>query len=337
MPVNAVLPGRRNNPPGEEGGKKVPPLSVYNPIHYQELPELFMDLISSLTGKSPSTTGAGSEGALTKGPFNMLLPVYDLNSALLSYVLGDYNVFTTPAGHIGPGLRIDHDISMLVPEIWSRLKERERDPERLIREGSFEKLADFDYNGVRIPASRLGYRMTNVFCYKYLGKIFDEPQSIFSEDILKPELQNLEAFADGVLNIASGHKKAAQNYFLDGSVDDAIPPIKAILHIMAYGEYQGHTLESDEVRSLFKKENIIASEWYAERLANKQAIDVELMRQKVENLEAFIANPINESVIEEFRYMTRLQTAKELLEYYQSDSYLDSLKGTIGAAAIAIK
>ena len=92
---------------------------------------------------------------------------------------------------------------------------------------------------MRIPASRLGYRMTDVFCYKYLGKIFDEPQTIFSEDILKPEKQSLEAFADGVLNIANGHRKAALNYFRDGSIEDAIPPVKAILHIMAYGDYQG--------------------------------------------------------------------------------------------------
>ena len=62
-------------------------LAVYSPIHYQELPELFMDFVSSLTGKSPSTTGAGSEGALTKGPFNALLPVVDLNYALVSYML----------------------------------------------------------------------------------------------------------------------------------------------------------------------------------------------------------------------------------------------------------
>ena len=51
----------------------LPPLAVYSPIHYQELPELFMEFISSLTGKSPSTTGFGSEGALTKGPFNALV------------------------------------------------------------------------------------------------------------------------------------------------------------------------------------------------------------------------------------------------------------------------
>ena len=60
------------------------PLAVYNPIHYQELPELFMDFICSLTGKSPSTTGAGCEGALTKGPFNALRPIVDLNAALVS-------------------------------------------------------------------------------------------------------------------------------------------------------------------------------------------------------------------------------------------------------------
>ena len=68
MPVGAILSGRRNNPPNKENGNRS--LAVYGPLHYQELPELMMDYISSLTGKSPSTTGAGSEGALTKGPFN---------------------------------------------------------------------------------------------------------------------------------------------------------------------------------------------------------------------------------------------------------------------------
>lgn len=335
MPVNAILPGRRNNPPGEENGKKIPPLSVYNPIHYQELPELFMDFISSLTGKSPSTTGAGSEGALTKGPFNMLLPVYDLNNALLSNVLGDYHVFTTPAGHIGLDTRIDHDISMLVPEIWSRLKESERNPFKLIEEGSFEKVEDFEYKGIHVPAGILGYRMTEIFCYKYFGKMFDEPKSVFSEDILKPELQSMEAFVDGVLNIANGHKKAALNYFQDGSLEEAIPPIKALLHIMANGEYQGYTLHSREMRDLFKKETILASEWYADRLKNKQKIDVALIEKKIGNLENFVANPLNGSVISEFKYEERLEAARESLKYYQSDQYLESLKGTIGAAYIS--
>jgi len=114
--VNAVLPGRRNNPIDKKAG--IRPLAVYNPIHYQETPELFMDFICSLTGKSPSTTGAGSEGALTKGPFNMLTPTTDLNNALLSHILTESNAFSTAAGYVGGENKVDHDISLLIPEIW---------------------------------------------------------------------------------------------------------------------------------------------------------------------------------------------------------------------------
>jgi len=47
-----VLCGRRNNP----ADGKIPALACHNPIHYYELPELFMEITSSMTGKSPSTT-----------------------------------------------------------------------------------------------------------------------------------------------------------------------------------------------------------------------------------------------------------------------------------------
>src|ERR1035438_455888 len=48
-PVAAVLPGRRNTPPEAN----IRSLAVFNPIHYFELPELFMEFICSMTGKSP--------------------------------------------------------------------------------------------------------------------------------------------------------------------------------------------------------------------------------------------------------------------------------------------
>ncbi len=118
-PVNAVVPGRRNNPP--DPAAHIRSLAVFNPIHYMELPELFMEFISSMTGKSPSTTGAGSEGALTKGPFNALPPIIDLNAALVSFALTGYDAFISAAGHIGPKVRVDHDISLLIPEVWCRM------------------------------------------------------------------------------------------------------------------------------------------------------------------------------------------------------------------------
>ncbi len=142
-PVDAVLTGRRNNPP--EPGIRA--LAVYNPIHYQELPELFMDFVCSLTGKSPSTTGAGSEGALTKGPFNALRATADLNNALVSYIITGYAGFSSSAGFIGPDVRVDHDISLLIPEVWARLDKEERDPQFLIENGFLEPVEDFQYKG----------------------------------------------------------------------------------------------------------------------------------------------------------------------------------------------
>ena len=97
-----------------------------------ELPELFMEFICSMTGKSPSTTGAGSEGALTKGPFNALPPIIDLNNALVSFMLTGHHGFVTAAGYVGPKVRVDHDVSLLVPEVWCRMSPEERDPKFLI-------------------------------------------------------------------------------------------------------------------------------------------------------------------------------------------------------------
>ena len=208
-PVNAVLTGRRNNPP-EPG---IRPLAVYNPIHYQELPELFMDFICSLTGKSPSTTGAGSEGALTKGPFNALRPTADLNNALVSFILTGYAGFSTAAGHVGPKLRVDHDISLLVPEIWSRLSSKERDPRFMIENGYLEKVEDFEYQGRLIQASRLGYRITERFVHGFMGKMFDAPRAVFGEEILRPESQGLDVFVDGVENIVEAQQNVARMLF----------------------------------------------------------------------------------------------------------------------------
>src|SRR6195952_4344126 len=167
-------------------------LAVYNPIHYQELPELFMDFICSLTGKSPSTTGAGSEGALTKGPFNALPQTIDLNNALVSFILTGYAGYSTAAGYIGPEVRVDHDISLLIPEIWTRLPVSDRDPVKLIAAGHLEQMHDFDHKGRRGLASRLGYRITSKFVHTFFGKVFDDPSRVFIEPILRPEKQDLD-------------------------------------------------------------------------------------------------------------------------------------------------
>ncbi|MFA8433331.1 MAG: hypothetical protein ACEPOZ_02340 [Marinifilaceae bacterium] len=328
-PVNAVLPGRRNNPPEKETGIRA--LSVYNPIHYQELPELFMDFICSLTGKSPSTTGAGTEGALTKGPFNMLSPTTDLNNALLSYIITGYQGFSSAAGHVGTNNRFDHDISLLIPELWCRLKEESRDPQLLIKEGSLEKLEDFEYNGEKIKASRLGYRITESFLFRYMNRIFDEPQAVFTEEMLKPEIQDMESYADGINNIVEAQEKVAINYFKDDSIEAAIPPLKILLNIMAYGEYEGKDISDPELRKFFDRDYVINSDWYKARLERKQQIDIKHHQKQISYIENFISQSINAATAERMELKQRLEDAKTHLEYLQSETYLESLIGTIGA------
>ncbi|MGL1886476.1 MAG: hypothetical protein OCD76_08170 [Reichenbachiella sp.] len=333
--VNAVLPGRRNNPIDKAAG--IRPLAVYNPIHYQETPELFMEFVCSLTGKSPSTTGAGSEGALTKGPFNMLTPTTDLNNALLSHILTESNAFSTAAGYVGGENKVDHDISLLIPEIWARLGAEDRDPKELIENGSLEKIEDFEHNGKNIKASRLGYRITSEFCVRALNRLFDEPNAVFNERMLKPELQGLDDYVDGINNIVEAQEKVAINYFKDGSIDSAIPPLQVLLHMMAYGHYEGKDISDPELRKLFDRDYVLNSDWYKERLVLKQVKDVAFQKGQVAYLENFIANPQNTSLFEELNINERLEKVKTRLNDVSGTDYLDLLVGTIGADPLCRK
>ena len=76
-------------------------------------------------------------------------------------MLCGYAGFSSAAGWIGPNYCFEHDISLLVPEIWCRLFPQERDPERLLSEGHLERLEDYDFEGRRVLASRLGCRITS--------------------------------------------------------------------------------------------------------------------------------------------------------------------------------
>lgn len=329
-PVSAILPGRRNNP----AEPSLRPLAVYNPIHYFDLPELFIEFICSMTGKSPSTTGAGSEGALTKGPFNALPPIIDLNTALVSWLLTGHSGFVTAAGWIGPRFRVDHDISLLVPEVWCRMKPEERDPQYLIANQCLEKCRDFEHQGKTVLASRLGYRVNSRFVHAFFGRVFKHPNVVFTDEMLRPELQDPASFVDGVDNIVTTQKRIAQMYFDDGSIQQACPPLKALLEIMKNDQWQGKDLAHPDLRRLFSRECLLASDWYAARLKAKQAIDCRLWRRHVEYLQRFLKK---DSYAEEARRLgidTRLLRARKTFELVNSPSYLQSLQGGLGAEPI---
>lgn len=327
-PVGAVLMGRRNNPPDHEAG--IRPLAVYNPLHYQELPEAFMDFIASLTGKSPSTTGAGTEGALTKAPFNALPMTADLNAALVSYILTGLQVWSSSAGHVGAKYRVDHDLSLLVPEIWCRLAPEERDARKLIDEGLLARLGDFKYRGRVVTAGRLGYRINSRFLHAYMGRIFSDPLAVFPQDMLEPERQNLADFVDGVENIAEAQRSSAKAYFEDGTAELACPPLLGLLHIMADGNWKGMTLKSPAFRKLFTKEEMLKSDWYQARLARQAAKDAALFGRHRDYLKTFIAQAHNRDATTRLGLKAKLIHAEHLLKESARPGYAASLVGMLG-------
>ncbi|WP_425309506.1 hypothetical protein AADG42_12305 [Ammonicoccus fulvus] len=325
--VDIVAAGRRNNPP-EPG---VPPLCGFNPLHWMDLPELFIEFISSMTGKSPSTTGAGSEGALTKNPFNALPTAVDLNAALLSFILTGYDGWITAAGWIGPKVRIDHDFSLLVPEVFSRMTAAERDARKLADNGFLEKLKDFEFEGQTVLASRLGYRMTERFASIYFGRIFMHPEVVFTPEMLRPELQDMAVFAESMATMVQTHERVAKAYFEDGTIELASPPLRALLEIMAFGATaDGHGLDAPEVRDLFERETVLASDWYAERLDSQHAEAVRLAEQGVAALRSFISEPDNATVVRRLGLELRLADMEAERDRVAEPGYRQELVGTLG-------
>jgi hypothetical protein len=324
FPVNAILVGRRMNIPDRRHG--IPPLAVYGPIHYQELPELFLDFITSVTGKSPSTTGFGSEGALTKGPFNALPPVIDLNNALVGFIVCGYAGFSSAAGYVGPHRRVDHDVSLLVPEIWCRMRPEEQEPDYLIANEYLERIENFTFEGRTIQAGMLGWRINERFVRDFLGRIFVNPHQVFDPGMLRPERADAALFAEAIDNLVTTQREVARRYFEDGSIRQACPPRKALLHVMKDGQYEGRALEDTELRRLFTRGHMMGSDWYRARLEAAQTVQTRLWEKHVKRLQSEATTGTASHALTE-----RLKHAKKELALVHSPAYLEIITGTIGA------
>ena len=151
--------------------------------------------------------------------------------------------------------------------------------------------------------------------------------------MLKPELQGMDSFAEGMENIVATQKRVAEHYFSDGSIVWACPPIKALLHIMRDGHYEGKTFDAPEIRTLFTRESVLASDWYRARLRAKQGIDARLWERHVDYLEKFLASPSYAGVAGRMGIKDRLAKARLKLAEVHSAAYVDHLVGMTGVEA----
>ena len=87
---------------------------------------------------------------------------------------------------------------------------------------------------------------------------------------------------------------------------------------------------------MYKRQALLESDWYAERLANQQNKDIDQWQKNVAYLEHFLQRETHSGVAKRLGIETRLTEAKDTLDTVRSKQYLDSLVGTIGRQPIKI-
>jgi hypothetical protein len=154
---------------------------------------------------------------------------------------------------------------------------------------------------------------------------------VFTDAMLKPEAQDMALFADGMDNIVTTQKRVAQHYFNDGSIEMACPPLQALLHIMAHDQFEGRDMGHAKIRALFTRDNLLASDWYEERLRAKQAVDAKLWQRHVNYVTRFITRPHYAEEAARLHIEDRLHKARAELKRASAPAYLDELRGTLRA------
>ena len=100
---------------------------------------------------------------------------------------------------------------------------------------------------------------------------------------------------------------------------------------MAYGHYQSKKEDDPAIRNMFTRDYLLQSDWYLTRLKLKQERDAQLWRNNYRYLQQKIDDTLENEVEKRAYLQTRMSDAKKMIETIRSDSYLEQLRGTLGA------
>jgi hypothetical protein len=100
---------------------------------------------------------------------------------------------------------------------------------------------------------------------------------------------------------------------------------------MAGGQFEGKDANHPEIRALFTRESLLASDWYQERLAVKQQRDIRLWERHTRYLTEFLTRAGHRDEARRLGVPARLEHARAELERVSGREYLTALLGTIGA------
>ncbi|MHB0898137.1 MAG: hypothetical protein ACYC1A_11360, partial [Spirochaetales bacterium] len=137
-------------------------------------------------------------------------------------------------------------------------------------------------------------------------------------------------FVDGVENIAAAMEKSAKAYLEDGSISAAIPPLKAVLAVMATGSFEGKSIHDPELRRLFDRDYVVNSAWYKERLSAYQGQEIAYIEKSIAYIRTYLAEKAEPKSLSARRAQAELARAKERLEQLMAKGYLVFIDGSIG-------
>ena len=86
-----------------------------------------------------------------------------------------------------------------------------------------------------------------------------------------------------------------------------------------------------EIRTLFTYDYLLDSNWYMERLLTKQQGDISLWERHIRSLQDFLHRKHYQEEAKRLGIHGRLKKAKKHLSYVTSYTYLEDLRGSLGA------
>jgi hypothetical protein len=107
--------------------------------------------------------------------------------------------------------------------------------------------------------------------------------------------------------------------------------LKALLHILAHGHFLGKGINDPQIRRMFERDTLLASNWYLERLEVKQSRDIALWRRHIAALERFQASDGRLPSDDPRELDQRLSFALAQMARVSAAAYRQELIGTIGA------
>jgi hypothetical protein len=100
---------------------------------------------------------------------------------------------------------------------------------------------------------------------------------------------------------------------------------------MANGSFEGKDAQHPDIRAMFTREYLLASDWYRERLKAKQRKDMALWKRHLAYLEAYAQTSAAADEETNVDLPARRAHAAAELARVSSPAYLESLVGTLAA------